>query len=305
MNYPLGKTGIEVSKLCFGTLTLGPYQRNLSIKEGAKLIREAVERGVTFFDTAECYDNYPYLKEGLKGIRDQVVIATKTYAYSRELAEESLKRATEELGGVDIFLLHEQESINTLRGHEPALRRLIEAKEAGDIRAVGMSTHKVEGVKGALEFPEIDVVHPLFNKAGIGILDGSAPEMLEQIQKAHQMGKGIYGMKALAGGHLADQAPEALSYVLAQPEITSVAVGIGDLADLEDTLAIIRGEAPTHIHRPRHLYIEEYCRGCGQCVEVCPQKALALVEGHSTLVGECVLCSYCARVCPDFCVKVW
>src|SRR5690554_5758083 len=101
-----------------------PFQANLSIKEGANLIKYAYEKGINFIDTAEIYDNYDYIKEGIRGIRrDDYHIATKTYAYTEEMAEESLKKALKELNTdyIDIFLLHEQESIHTIRGHFPAI----------------------------------------------------------------------------------------------------------------------------------------------------------------------------------------
>ena len=59
----LGNTGIQVSKICFGSLTMGPLQRNLSTFEGASLIEYAYERGVNFIDTAELYETYAHIRE--------------------------------------------------------------------------------------------------------------------------------------------------------------------------------------------------------------------------------------------------
>src|SRR6201982_2028473 len=77
----LGKSGLEVSALGLGCMGLSfGYGPAVDKREGIKLIRAAVERGVTFFDTAEVYG--PFLNEELVGealapFRDQVVIATK------------------------------------------------------------------------------------------------------------------------------------------------------------------------------------------------------------------------------------
>lgn len=54
----LGNTGIEVSELCYGTLTLGPLQAQISARDGADAIRFALERGVNFIDTAHTYGTY-------------------------------------------------------------------------------------------------------------------------------------------------------------------------------------------------------------------------------------------------------
>nr|WP_250160186.1 aldo/keto reductase [Caloranaerobacter azorensis] len=64
----LGKTNIKVSRICFGSLTMGPLQANLPIETGANIIKYAYERGINFLDTAELYDNYEYIKEALKTI---------------------------------------------------------------------------------------------------------------------------------------------------------------------------------------------------------------------------------------------
>ena len=92
--HKLGKTNIEVSKICFGSLTMGPLQKNLTIKEGADLIRYGFERGIKFIDMAELYETYPYMSEALKTIpRSEYVIASKCYAYTEQMAKESLESA--------------------------------------------------------------------------------------------------------------------------------------------------------------------------------------------------------------------
>ena len=139
----LGNTQIEVSRLCFGSLTMTPFQANLSVKEGAYLIEYAYNKGINFLDTAEIYENYNYIREALKGIkRENYVITTKTYAYTEKMAKGSLELALKELDTdyIDIFLLHEQESKYTIKGHYDAIKYFLKAKEQGKIRAFGIST---------------------------------------------------------------------------------------------------------------------------------------------------------------------
>ena len=71
------KTGLKVSELCFGTLTLGTLQANLPPQEGAKAVRKALELGVTFFDTAQSYGSYPHLREGLVGATDELIVVSR------------------------------------------------------------------------------------------------------------------------------------------------------------------------------------------------------------------------------------
>ncbi len=301
---------IEVSELCYGTLTLGPLQKGLTPKEGGRLLCHAFERGVNFFDTAELYGTYPHLASGLSGLH-RVVIATKSYAADAAAMEQSLTLALRSLNRdyIDVFLLHEQESTHTLRGHASALEYLLRQREAGTVRAVGLSTHRVAGVRAALQYKELDVIHPLINRAGIGIVDGSRDDMAAAILEASRQHKAIYAMKALAGGSLHKDALAAISYVRELPGVASVAVGMGSQADVDANCALFSQGAFPADYSPgqskRQLHIEPWCTGCGDCVRHCPQRALSVVVGKAQVTHEqCVLCGYCVAHCRDFNVKV-
>ena len=211
----LGSSNIKVSSLCFGTLTVSPLQCAYPTEKSADLFCYAIDCGINFFDTANLYDTYAPLKEAVKYKKD-IVIATKDYCYDEKTAQVSLDKALKEIGRdyVDIFLLHEQESINTIRGHWEAIEYLHKRKKQGDIRAVGLSTHFMRAVKDSLAIDEIEVIHPIYNSRGLGIADASAEEMLKAINKAQMRNKGIYLMKALGGGHLVADAQKAFSEVL-------------------------------------------------------------------------------------------
>lgn len=184
----LGKTGIRVSQICFGSLTVSPLGAGLSEAEGAEVIACALQGGINFIDTAQYYRNYETIKRGIslytaRGGRENPVICTKTYAWNRELAAEAVDEARKKLGRdvIDVFLLHEQESIHTLRGHMEALEYLYECKEQGIIRAVGLSTHCVDAVYAAAEVRHshgsgLDVVFPMFNVEGLGIRRAQSAE---------------------------------------------------------------------------------------------------------------------------------
>ena len=309
----LGKTGIEVSRLCFGALTIGPLQARLPLKEGARVIRTALEAGVNFIDTAELYLTYPYIREAIRGLSKDVVICSKCYSYTSQGMEQSVNKALADLDRdyIDIFMLHEQESILTVKGHWEAVEYLLEAKKRGIVRAVGISTHHVTGVLAAAAIPEIEVVHPLINMAGIGIRGGTKVDMLSAIRVAAAAGKGIYAMKALGGGNLLGNAEEALNYVMSIPEINSIAVGMSTVQEVEYNTRFFSGQKVSDLikstvrRQPRRLHIEDWCVGCGQCIQKCPSGALSLSGGKAAADENlCVLCGYCGSVCPDFCIKV-
>lgn len=325
----------QVSRLAFGSLTVSPLQASPGTEEAADIIAYAFDRGVSFIDTAEYYKNYHIIRRAFEknGGSDGIVLSTKTYAYDRATAEASVEKARRETDRdvIDIFMLHEQESYETLRGHMEALEYLFECKSRGIIRAVGASMHHVAAVRGVITLKErgipLDVIHPIYNKAGIGIVDGDTRDMASAVAEAHSMGIGVFGMKALAGGHLCKNAAEAFDFVLDSGFIDAVAVGMQSYAEVDANIGYFNsrrfGEAERSLlaSKDRRLHVEEYCEGCGACVKRCPVGAMSLVPADSPEeVGEftrsythravcdsskCVLCGYCSGVCPVFAVKVY
>jgi len=303
--------GITVSQLCLGTLTIGPLQKCLAPAEGGRLIHYALEQGINFLDTAELYDNYEHIAQALSGWTSPVVIATKSYAYDAVSMAKSLEKARSELNRdyIDIFLLHEQESVHTMRGHADALHFLCEAKHKGLVRAIGVSTHYIAGVRAAASHPDIDVIHPLINYKAIGIPDGSAYEMARAIELAASVGKGIYAMKALAGGALYNYAYQAINYVRNLAGVSSVAIGMGSIADIDANVSLFtkgcfhEGYSPQGVGR--RMLVEPWCEGCAQCAAVCPTKCITIDSGRATINHEnCLLCTYCVAACPNFYLKV-
>lgn len=314
MNYiELGNTGLKVSRLCFGGLIIGPLQTNLSIDEGAKIIASAFEMGVNFIDTAELYGTYAHIKEAIRISRIKPVIASKSYAYSKESARDSVEKARREMDVdvLDIFMLHEQESRLTLRGHRDALDYYLEQKQNGIIKAVGVSTHNIEVVEAVANMPEIDVIHPLVNMAGLGIGDGTIEEMLASVEKAYNAGKGIYSMKPLGGGNLLKSYEECMDFVLKIPFIHSIALGMQSIEEVKMNISIFNGEEVSEsvryalVNKKRILHIDYWCDGCGSCVKRCGQGALKVAKGKAEVdMDKCVLCGYCSSVCSMFAIKI-
>ena len=161
----LGKSSLEVSAIGFGCIGLNfSYDHSLSKEESIKLIRQAVELGVTFFDTAEIYGpftNEEIVGEALKPIRDQVVIATKfgfvidpkTGKYSsmdsrpqhiREVCDASLKRLGVEV--IDLFYQHRVDPNVPIEDVAGAVKALI---AEGKVKHFGLSEPGAETVRRA------------------------------------------------------------------------------------------------------------------------------------------------------------
>ena len=263
----LGKTGLSVSVCGFGVLPMGPAQLALPVSEGAAIIRHALDHGINFLDTAQYYKTYPYIKEALAGGADgsdesagsagesadgsagaygDVVICSKSLESDYDGMMEAIHEAREAMGRdvIDIFLMHEVRS-GQLIERAGAWQALVDAREAGLVRAIGLSTHHVDVTAAAAFIEDLDVVFPLINYAGLGIRRGSefatATEMMDAIQLCHDAGKGVFSMKAFGGGALTANYQEALDYVFGASAIDSVMVGFGKISDVDDILSYLDG----------------------------------------------------------------
>lgn len=306
----LGKTGIEVSMVGFGVLPMGPSQLALPVEEGAAVLRYALEKGINFVDTAQYYRTYPYIRRALEGGQfDHVVLCSKSLCDDYEGMMEAIREAQQELNRqvIDIFLMHEVRS-GQLEERKGAWQALIDAREQGLVRAIGLSTHHVDITEAAAEIPELDVVFPLINYAGLGIRRGSEfasrEDMMAAIRLCHKAGKGVFSMKAFGGGSLTAHYQEALNYIFAQPEIDSAMIGFGKTAEVDDLLTYLHGEMPLDYNpdvSKKKVYInQEDCEGCGSCKAACPAGAIYWGENGLAQVDhdKCLTCGYCSPVCP-------
>ena len=293
---------------------MGPAQYNLAGEESQRLLKYAVSRGINFFDTSEFYGMYP----GFRCLSDEsdIVISSRSYAASRNEMKVSLEKARKEMqrDRIEIFGLHEQESGLTLKGHRQALEYLADSREKGLIDAVSISTHHVACVRSAAMLPEVDVIFAILNIDGLGIADGSRADMEKALAFAQYMGKGIYVMKALGGGHLFRKSYEALCYARDFPYKHSVCVGVKNKAELDFAAKVLSSDISAEERETlesvigtteKRLMVEDWCQGCGRCEEKCGFGAITVSGGQATVDhSKCMLCGYCARVCPHFCIKV-
>jgi predicted aldo/keto reductase-like oxidoreductase len=309
----LGNTGLKINPLVFGTLPLGPLQANVSPEEGGRLIRHALERGVNLFDSAELYQTYPHLRAGL-GYRGEVLLASKTHANTAQAARAHVERALTELGRerLDIVHLHGARVADPFTERPEVIETLVRLKEEGKIAHVGLSSHFVSAIRKSAAYPEIEVIHPLINRTGMGIIDGSALDMARAIAECAAAGKGVYAMKALAGGNLISSARESIRYVRDLAGVHGIAIGMLSEAEIDGNLELFaRDHADEKLWavlegRRRKLQImQAFCKGCGACIPACTNNALALVEGHAEVDDEsCILCGYCGAACPEFMIRV-
>ena len=159
----LGNGHLEVSAMGLGCMGLSyGYGPAVDKQQGISLIRSAVERGVTFFDTAEAYGpftNEELVGEALAPFRDHVVIATKfgfkfegsaqsgmdsRPAHIREVAEASLKRL--KVDAIDLFYQHRVDPDVPIEDVAGTVKELI---QEGKVKHFGLSEAGVQTIRRA------------------------------------------------------------------------------------------------------------------------------------------------------------
>ncbi|MGF6256947.1 aldo/keto reductase [Ensifer sp. LBL] len=206
----LGKAGLEVSTLGFGCMGLDfGYASKVSRQEGVTLIREAVDRGVTFFDTAEVYGpftNEEMVGEALKPVRDRVVIATKfgfnivdgkqsglssRPEHIRTVCDASLKRLGVDV--IDLFYQHRVDPNVPIEDVAGAVKDLI---AAGKVRHFGLSEPGAQTVRRA------HAVQPVTTLQNEYSLWTRGPETNGILETCEELGIGLVPYSPLGKGFL-------------------------------------------------------------------------------------------------------
>lgn len=208
----LGRSGLSVSAIGLGCMGISfSYATHLSKGEGVKLIRDAFERGVTFFDTAEVYgpfENEEVVGEALKPVRDKVVIATKfgfdidpqtgknrgvnsRPEHVRQAVEGSLKR----LGTDTIDLLY-QHRVDPEVPIEDVAGAVSELIAQGKVRHFGMSEPGVQTLRRAHDVQRVTAVQNEYS------LWWRAPESNGILEACDELGIGFVPYSPLGKGFL-------------------------------------------------------------------------------------------------------
>jgi aryl-alcohol dehydrogenase-like predicted oxidoreductase len=176
----LGRTGLEVSPICFGCWQMGPgYWGEVDEEARVAAVRRAVELGVNFFDTADAYgagESEKLLGKALEPFaRYEVVIATKvcfrwpglrgekgakdlSHDYIVWECEQSLQRL-----GVDYIDLYQAHDFEIFTHPEETARAFEELKQAGKVRHFGLSNYNAEQMRTMRTFGEFETLQPEYN----------------------------------------------------------------------------------------------------------------------------------------------
>ena len=244
----LGGTGETVSVLALGTHPLGKLRDE---KAAVALVRRAYDYGITYFDTAPSYSRHQAERRvgaGLKGLRDKVLIGTKSYLMPKKAAMDELDASLKALGTdrVDLFQVHSIRSAKDrdakLDPEKGTLAAAIQAKKQGKCRYIGVTGHVDPKVMAScLDIFDFDTVlvpvncaDPLYHS----FIKGTLP-------KAKQSGVAAIAMKVFASGRLVPKAnaDECVRFALSQ-DIATASVGVSNLKELEADVRAAKRNLP-------------------------------------------------------------
>ncbi len=284
----LGRTGFRVSDISLGST-------RIKGEVGETVAREAIERGVNYFDTAPDYSETGSelaLGRAMKGYRERMFVATKFCTPTghlqagspvrqyMEVVEASLKRLQTDY--VDLVHVHACNSIDRLLDpnvHEAFLR----LKEQGKARFLGFSSHA----------PNLDVVADAaiedgrFDAMMLAYHHGAWPKLKALIDRAAQADMGMVAMKTLKGAKqrgLSEFRPQADSYaqaafkwVLGNPSVSCLVISFSKLSDIDEYLYAsgkrLEEADLDNLRRYDELAAGKHCfQHCGECLDSCPER---------------------------------
>lgn len=249
----LGRTEARVSILGIGT---GPTAtREIEEEYIAELVAGALDRGITYVDTAVVYGegkSERAVGEVLKSRRRQVWLATKiqdrNYDNILRMAEESLRRLqTDQVDLLHIHNLGKAEDLAAIEAPRGPLEAFYRLRDQKVTRFIGITSHTDPGVlKEALERHDFDCVQLSLNAAHSGAaasLDYSFEKIALPVAVRKNMG--ILAMKVFVGGQLARHAPDGqlLRYSLSLP-IAAAVVGMPSLDLVEQNIRLGKAFEP-------------------------------------------------------------
>lgn len=310
----LGRTELQVSKTAFGAL---PIQR-ITTAQAVKLVRRAYEGGINYFDTANMYtDSEEKLGQALEGVRQNVVISTKSAATDKKTAlahiEESLRRLRTDY--IDLFQFHNPAQLPDPEDPEGAFAAALEMQQKGYIRHIGITNHRPGVARAAIESGNFETLQFPFCYL-------ATDQDLALVKACRQADMGFIAMKGLSGG-LLNNAQACYAFMRDQAGVVPI-WGIQHEWELDQWLELterdpgLTPELQAVIDRDRKELAGNFCRSCGYCLPCSagidipqaarmsqllgrsPYKPYMTDEWYAKMhkIEDCIHCDLCKSRCP-------
>lgn len=261
----LGKTNLEVNKNGFGAL---PIQR-CSMDEAVEILKKAYDEGINFYDTAHFYtDSEEKMGKAFEDIpRENIYLVSKTAAETPEVFWSDLKTSLESLK-TDYLDLYQFHNISFVpKEDDDVYKAMLEAKEKGMIRHIGITTHKITFAHEAIESGLYETLQYPFSYL-------SGEEEIELVEKCKDLDVGFIAMKAMGGG-LIKNSKASFAYINQFDNVLPI-WGIQKLEELDEFLSyndttVLTDDLKAEIEKDKEELGENFCRGCAYCMP-CPEE---------------------------------
>ncbi|MFZ2148143.1 MAG: aldo/keto reductase [Sedimentisphaerales bacterium] len=249
---PLGKTGLKLSRLGFGTGSRGgSIQRALGADGFNRLIRYAYDQGITYFDTAENYGTHTMVREAIRSLpREKLFIQSKMPGVPDKPLE-VLDRYRKEMGVdyIDSLLVHCGFKSDWDEERKRLLDAFEEAKARKLIRAHGVSCHSLPALTKAAQLDWVDVNLVRINPQGAHIdtpvesWDAQSnasylPAVLEQIKVMREKRHGIIGMKIIGDGDFTEpeDREKSIRFTMQSGLVDAVVIGFKSTVEIDEAI---------------------------------------------------------------------
>ena len=246
----LGKTGLKLSRLGFGTGTnSGNVQRDLGQEGFNKLIRYAYDQGITYFDCAQNYRTFEWIGGAIKGLpREKLFIQSKVWGKPEDaLAAIDRHRKVFGTDYVDSLLIHCMVKDGWTDEWKRIMDAFDEAKQKKWIRAKGVSCHSLPALRAATasnwtevhlvrvnpQAKYIDGMDEAWDKPGRDL----AP-VLAELKTMRAQGRGVIGMKIIGNGDFAqpEDREKSIRFAMSRPELDAIVIGFKSTAEIDEAI---------------------------------------------------------------------
>jgi len=246
----LGKTGLKLSRLGFGTgSNSGNVQYALGQEEFNKLIHYAYDQGITYFDCAQSYRTFEWIKGAIKGLpREKLFIQSKVMGKPDEvLAAIDHHRKVFDTDYVDSLLIHCMVKDGWTDEWKRIMDAFDEAKEKKWIRAKGVSCHSLPALRTATasnwtevhlvrvnpQAKHIDGMDPSWDKSGTDMTP-----VLAELKTMRAKGRGIIGMKIIGNGDFtqAEDREKSIRFAMSRPELDAIVIGFKSRSEIDEAI---------------------------------------------------------------------
>ena len=246
----LGKTGLKLSRLGFGTgSNSGNVQYALGQEQFNTLIHYAYDQGITYFDCAQNYRTFEWMKGAIKGLpREKLFLQSKIPGRPDQVLEAiDRHRKVFDTDYVDSMLIHCMVKDHWTDEWKRVMDAFNEAKEKKWILAKGVSCHSLPALRAATasewtqvhlvrvnpQAKHIDGIKETWNQPGLDL-----SPVLAELKTMRAKNRGVIGMKIIGNGDFTqpEDREKSIRFAMSRPELDAIVIGFKSTGEIDEAI---------------------------------------------------------------------